>query len=113
VTYTFKPKLLILRRLVTLNAKRLALSGVEGAREEKRGLIRWLRPEIQNPTRNPPDRAPSASQICGCEIYLRWRNLWPLALSHVILGALVYYVVVRRDPLAEIAAAVGALPNHG
>jgi hypothetical protein len=32
----------ILRRLVALNAER--------AEEEKRGLIRWLRPEFQNPT---------------------------------------------------------------
>jgi hypothetical protein len=32
----------ILRRLVALNAER--------AEEEKRGIIRWLRPEFQNPT---------------------------------------------------------------
>ncbi|HXE51683.1 MAG TPA: hypothetical protein VN541_01665, partial [Tepidisphaeraceae bacterium] len=32
----------ILRRLVALNAER--------AEEEKRGLVRWLRPEFQNPT---------------------------------------------------------------
>jgi len=32
----------ILRRLVALNAER--------AEEERRGLIRWLRPEFQNPT---------------------------------------------------------------
>jgi hypothetical protein len=42
-------------------------------------------------------------------IYLRWRNLWPLGLSHVVLGVLAYYVVLRRDPLAEIVAALHSM----
>ena len=36
----------ILERLVALNAERAA--------EEQRGLIRWLRPEFQNPATNKP-----------------------------------------------------------
>ena len=37
----------ILRRLVALNAER--------AEEERRGVIRWLRPEFQNPTGAKPE----------------------------------------------------------
>ncbi len=37
----------ILQRLVALNAERAA--------EERRGLIRWLRPDFQNPGQNPDD----------------------------------------------------------
>ena len=53
-----------------------------------------------------PDRTLTA--LCCCAgvvwvaIYLRWRNLWPLGVSHVALGAIAYYVILRRDPLAEI-----------
>lgn len=37
----------ILERLVALNQER--------AEEEKRGIIRWLRPEFQNPDANTPE----------------------------------------------------------
>jgi len=40
----------ILRRLVALNAERAA--------EERRGIIRWLRPEFQNPTGVKPQVQP-------------------------------------------------------
>ena len=33
-------------------------------------------------------------------IFLRWGNLWPLALAHGWLGTLLYYAVLHRDPVA-------------
>lgn len=33
-------------------------------------------------------------------IWLRWRNLWPLAFAHGWLGTLLYHLVLGRDPLA-------------
>lgn len=44
----------LLERLVALNAER--------AEEEKRGLIRWLRPEFQNPAAGKGNAAPIAAQ---------------------------------------------------
>jgi hypothetical protein len=35
-------------------------------------------------------------------MYLRWRNLIPLGLYHGILGALVYFWVLGRDPWREV-----------
>jgi len=35
-------------------------------------------------------------------IYLRWPNLWALALGHGVLGAAAYYLVLGRDPLAAL-----------
>lgn len=33
-------------------------------------------------------------------MWLRWRNLWPLAFAHGWLGTVLYYFVMMRDPLA-------------
>ena len=35
-------------------------------------------------------------------IYLRWRNLWPLGLWHGLLGVLVYFWILGRDPWIEM-----------
>lgn len=35
-------------------------------------------------------------------IFLRHRNLWPLALTHAWLGALAYYWILERDPWREM-----------
>jgi membrane protease YdiL (CAAX protease family) len=35
-------------------------------------------------------------------MYLRWRNLWPLGVYHGWLGALMYFWILQRDPVAEI-----------
>jgi len=37
-------------------------------------------------------------------IWLRWRNLWPLALAHGWLGTMIYYVVLMQDPMATYFA---------
>jgi membrane protease YdiL (CAAX protease family) len=37
-------------------------------------------------------------------IYLRWRNLWPLGVSHGLLGAIAYYVPMGRDVWLELTA---------
>ena len=34
-------------------------------------------------------------------IYLRWRNVWPLGLWHGLLGVLVYFWILGRDPWIE------------
>jgi hypothetical protein len=49
----------ILERLVALNAERAA--------EEKRGLIRWLRPEFQNPQRGKPAQAATQARFAATE----------------------------------------------
>jgi membrane protease YdiL (CAAX protease family) len=35
-------------------------------------------------------------------IFLKTRNLWPLALSHAWLGAMAYYWILERDPWLEM-----------
>lgn len=35
-------------------------------------------------------------------LWLRWRNLWPLALAHGWIGAVAYVAVLHRDPIAEL-----------
>jgi CAAX prenyl protease-like protein len=35
-------------------------------------------------------------------IYLRWRNLWPLAVCHGWLGFLAYFWLLGRDPWMEV-----------
>ncbi len=45
----------ILKRLVALNTERAA--------EEARGLVRWLRPEVQNPEAQATERAPEQASL--------------------------------------------------
>ncbi len=33
-------------------------------------------------------------------MWLRWRNLWPMAFAHGWLGTAIYYFVMMRDPMA-------------
>ena len=40
--------------------------------------------------------------LCFTPIYLRWRNLWPLGFVHGWLGAFAYYLVLGRDPWADL-----------
>ncbi|HYE98945.1 MAG TPA: CPBP family intramembrane glutamic endopeptidase [Planctomycetota bacterium] len=42
--------------------------------------------------------------IVWTAIFLRTRNLWPLAVVHAWTGTLVYYWVLERDPWAEALA---------
>ena len=35
-------------------------------------------------------------------IYLRWRNLWPLAVCHGWLGVFAYFWLLGRDPWVEV-----------
>lgn len=44
--------------------------------------------------------------IIWSSIYLRFRVIWPLALSHAVLGSTYYYWVGGRDMLAELHALV-------
>ncbi|MDQ3283526.1 MAG: class I SAM-dependent DNA methyltransferase, partial [Acidobacteriota bacterium] len=65
----------VLERLVALNAER--------AEEERRGIVRWLRPEFQNPAGTPPvqaatgleTQAPAAEASAGKHV-----RLWPKEL---------------------------------
>jgi hypothetical protein len=41
----------------------------------------------------------AAAALVWVPIYLRWRNLWPLGVCHGLLAAVVYFVLLRRDPL--------------
>ncbi len=40
--------------------------------------------------------------IVFSELYLRWPNLWTQALGHALLGTVVYYAVLGRDPAAML-----------
>lgn len=42
--------------------------------------------------------------IIWSSIYLRFRRIWPLALSHAILGSTYYYWVTGRDMIQELSA---------
>jgi len=45
-----------------------------------------------------------AAGVLWVSLYLRWPNLWALALCHGFLGALTYYMVLGRDPWVELIA---------
>jgi len=55
-----------------------------------------------------PDRVLMAATVLLAlaltPVYLRWRNLWPLAVVHGWLGALAYFWLLGRDPWAEMWA---------
>jgi len=65
----------ILRRLVALNAER--------AEEEKRGIVRWLRPEFQNP--GGAGQTQGALALAGTEASLKAKKAqklaWPKTLA--------------------------------
>jgi hypothetical protein len=44
----------------------------------------------------------AAAGLAWTALYLRTRSLYPLALSHAVLGALAYYWVLERDPWREM-----------
>jgi membrane protease YdiL (CAAX protease family) len=33
-------------------------------------------------------------------MWLKWRNLWPMAFAHGWLGTAIYYFVMLRDPMS-------------
>ena len=44
----------------------------------------------------------AAAGLAWTSLYLRGRNLWPLAVCHAWLGSLAYYWVLERDPWLEM-----------
>ena len=44
-------------------------------------------------------------------VYVRHRNVWPLGVAHGVLGAMFYFLVLGRDPFAEVLLATA--PNEG
>lgn len=45
--------------------------------------------------------------LLAVPIYLRWRNLWPIAVLHGILGTSLFYWMLQQQPLARFADALG------
>lgn len=43
-------------------------------------------------------------------LWMRWRNLWPLAVAHGWLGTAVYYLVMGQDPVMTYFVAGSATP---
>jgi len=60
------------------------------------GLVHWPRPELMVGT--------FALGLALAPIWLRWRNLWPLAVAHGWLGTAIYYLVLMEDPVASYFA---------
>ena len=88
----------LLERLVALNAERAA--------EEKRGLIRWLRPEFQNPAGRA---APTQVEIETGEETVTAprageRRPWPATLPEQV-KAVAKVLAAARAPLEENAIA--------
>ena len=44
-------------------------------------------------------------------VYVRHQNVWPLGVAHGVLGAMFYFLVLGRDPFAEVMLATA--PNEG
>ena len=55
------------------------------------GLVHFPRPELMIGT--------FLLGLALAPIWLRWRNLWPLAFAHGWLGTMIYYVVMMEDPI--------------
>ena len=89
----------LLSRLVALNHERAA--------EEKRGLIRWLRPEYQNPVGRGGPAAPISQDLPGTENTetppdrnTETPKLWPSALSAQVSAIQKLLPVTGPDPAA-------------
>jgi membrane protease YdiL (CAAX protease family) len=78
-----------------------------------RNLLRWLQPATACVVAaalfgclHLPDIQLAAmtavAALIWTPIYLRWRNLWPLGICHGWLGAIAYYVVLRRDVWGQV-----------
>jgi hypothetical protein len=88
----------LLERLVALNAERAA--------EEKRGLIRWLRPEFQNPAgRAAPTQVEiEADEEAVTTARTAARRPWPATLPEQV-KAVAEVLAASRAPLDEMAIA--------
>jgi hypothetical protein len=92
----------ILEKLVALNAER--------AEEEKRGLVRWLRPDFQNPTGKRPETQLSTPTETEEETEaaptLAKAKPWPKKLGDQFVA--VRDVVARPGEVFSVAAVAGA-----
>ena len=58
------------------------------------GLVHWPYPVLMVAT--------FGLGLVFAPLWLRWRNLWPLALYHGWLGTILYYQVIGEDPLRRV-----------
>ena len=88
----------LLERLVALNAERAA--------EEKRGLIRWLRPEFQNPAGRaaPTQVEMETEEETAAPARPAQRRPWPATLPEQV-KAVAELLAASRAPLDEDAIA--------
>jgi hypothetical protein len=63
------------------------------------GLVHWHQP--------PLVLATFALGLVLTPLWLRWRNLWPMAFLHGWAGTLVYYLVLGSDPVLTYFSAGG------
>lgn len=92
----------LLKRLVALNHER--------AEEEKRGLIRWLRPDYQNPLGRGGPAAPLSQDLPGTETSeapsdrnTETPKLWPSTLSEQVTAIQKLLPATGPDPAALAA----------
>lgn len=91
----------ILEKLVALNAER--------ADEEKRGLIRWLRPDFQNPTGKKPETqltTPTEQEETEAAPALAKAKPWPKKLGEQFVA--VRDVVARPGEVFSVATVAAA-----
>jgi membrane protease YdiL (CAAX protease family) len=43
-----------------------------------------------------------AMQLLFTSVYLRWRNLWALGVMHGLIGTLLMFCMLQRDPWEEL-----------
>ena len=85
----------ILRRLVALNAERAA--------EEARGLVRWLRPEFQNPDGRAAPAAAAEFDLSEAAVATGTRPDWPRALPEQMAAVREALAAVGEAGPADIA----------
>ena len=90
----------ILHRLVALNRERAA--------EEAQGLVRWLRPEFQNPTAAPPPPPPRPSSPSARPPPPAAKPDWPRLLPEQIAAVRAALTTPARPPPPTSPAASAA-----
>lgn len=87
----------ILTRLVALNHERAA--------EEKRGLIRWLRPDYQNPEGTKPEAPTEQGELAVAEIAaaVATKQKWPATLPDQVAAIRALLPTTGPDPAALAA----------
>ncbi|MGB0429715.1 MAG: type II CAAX prenyl endopeptidase Rce1 family protein [Bacteroidia bacterium] len=93
----------IVMRFVAANLKKFKLKSI---------VIIWVTALAFGSVHIPVWPLFAATFIIGLmftSLYIKYKNLWPLGITHGILGAFFYFYVLNEDPIAQIISSYNFL----